>query len=477
MLWSLPQQSSLLLGCGGRGGPGVPSGGGRGSRCGGSRSCGSRCQRTFFYRKRKEQSSEARGPKGEEADSGKFGKHSGWPSTSPSCSYSSNVRARQPHSEDGGGNGRGPTVISIEAATWQLDYRWIRSTLFANQLPFARDACSTPGKAEGFAVSSTAWSSSESGAARFPSRPDPSRPSTEFSAHRIGGPDSSNQWRPSPGPCRGDFNFELSRCDWEGKAPAGARSSEGYFLYQHTSDYGSENEPLYVLKCYAANGTPIQRGDCNTLRGALRWLRQVQGHRANHVASQHHPGSHPGGELECGEGFGGATCTMPRANRSRQWADARHQAARLDPQDLLDLLTSVYADYPKDKLLWPYSANTLRKRLNALQASLGLATTRSADQTPYDLESFRPGGATFYLHLFEDTEFVRRRGRWMSVRSMEIYLQEVATATFQQRLTEKAKERIQQLCLHFPRILVQSRWYMKCHIPPSVWPHLWSAPA
>lgn len=72
---------------------------------------------------------------------------------------------------------------------------------------------------------------------------------------------------------------------------------------------------------------------------------------------------------------------------------ARHQAARLDPQDLLDLLTSVYADYPKDKLLWPYSANPLRKRLNALQASLGLATTRSADQTPYDLESFRPRGS------------------------------------------------------------------------------------
>lgn len=156
---------------------------------------------------------------------------------------------------------------------------------------------------------------------------------------------------------------------------------------------------------------------------------------------------------------------------------ARHQAARLDPQDLLELLTSVYADYPKDKLLWPYSASTLRKRLNALQAALGLATTRAANQTPYDLGSFRPGGATFYLHLFEDTEFVRRRGRWMSVRSMEIYLQEVATATFQQRLSETSKDRIRQLCLHFPRILVQSRWYLKSHIPPAAWPHLWSSPA
>lgn len=257
------------------------------------------------------ESSEARGPKGEEADSGKFGKHSGWPSTSPSCSYSSNVRARQPHSEDGGGNGRGPTVISIEAATWQLDYRWIRSTLFANQLPFARDACSTPGKAEGFAVSSTAWSSSESGAAMgSPADLTQAVLAQSSALTALVGQIAAISGDPLQDLAGGTSTLSSRRCDWEGKAPAGARSSEGYFLYQHTSGYGSENEPLYVLKCYAANGTPIQRGDCNTLRGALRWLRQVQGHRANHVASQHHPGSHPGGELECGEGFGGATCTV-----------------------------------------------------------------------------------------------------------------------------------------------------------------------
>ena len=113
-----------------------------------------------------------------------------------------------------------------------------------------------------------------------------------------------------------------------------------------------------------------------------------------------------------------------------------------------------------------------------LQQALGLETVKTAKTTPYDLGSFRPGGATFYLHMFEDTEFVRRRGRWMSVRSMEIYLQEVATATFQQHLTPAAKSKIERLCLHFPRILVQSQWFLEHQIPPATWPHLWpSTPA
>lgn len=125
---------------------------------------------------------------------------------------------------------------------------------------------------------------------------------------------------------------------------------------------------------------------------------------------------------------------------------ARHQAARLDPQDL-ELLTSIYADYRKDK---------------ALQAVLGLATTRSANQTPYDLGSFRPGGATFYL----DSTCTCLRTRslsggegggcqcdlWRFTRGCNCHL----PTTLDRKV---AKERIQQLCLHFPRILVQSRWY------------------
>ena len=148
---------------------------------------------------------------------------------------------------------------------------------------------------------------------------------------------------------------------------------------------------------------------------------------------------------------------------------ARHQAARIDPEDVLALLTAVYGDFPRDKKLWPFSSSTLRKRFNSLQAALGLVVEKKANQTPYDLGSFRPGGATSYLHLFEDTEFVRRRGRWLSHKSMEIYLQEIATATFEQALTDIAKHRIHNVAQHFPRILVQSIWFLQNQIPPNAW--------
>ena len=156
---------------------------------------------------------------------------------------------------------------------------------------------------------------------------------------------------------------------------------------------------------------------------------------------------------------------------------ARHQAARFDQKDVVELLDAVFYDYPRDKKLWSYSSTTLRKRMNSLQGALGLVGTGGNSQPPYDLGSFRPGGATYYLQLFEDPDFVRRRGRWLSHKSMEIYLQEVATATFHHRLSTDARRRISEVVLHFPRILVQSCWFLKHGIPPCSWCHLWSTPA
>lgn len=46
----------------------------------------------------------------------------------------------------------------------------------------------------------------------------------------------------------------------------------------------------------------------------------------------------------------------------------------------------------------------------------------------FDLASLRPGGATLLLRT-EDLELIRRRGRWLSSRVMEIYLQEVMATT------------------------------------------------
>jgi len=135
---------------------------------------------------------------------------------------------------------------------------------------------------------------------------------------------------------------------------------------------------------------------------------------------------------------------------------ARHQSARVDQSDVVEFLSVIFAGYQPDQLLWPMSSSTLRKRLNLLQTALGMPTARSHDSCPYDLGSFRPGGATDMLQQFEDSELVRRRGRWVSHKVLEIYLQEVSTATFHTRLSAESRSKVQRLSSSFTDIRLHS---------------------
>ena len=108
-----------------------------------------------------------------------------------------------------------------------------------------------------------------------------------------------------------------------------------------------------------------------------------------------------------------------------------------------------------------------------LQAALGLPTRRSAEVAPYDLASLRPGGATRLLHQFEDAEFVRRRGRWLSSRVCEIDLQEVAVVTHQTRISATARSRISELVKAYLEIVEKTIRMLDSFIPLSAWPHLW----
>ena len=156
---------------------------------------------------------------------------------------------------------------------------------------------------------------------------------------------------------------------------------------------------------------------------------------------------------------------------------ARHQSARVDQRDVVEYLSVVFAGYQPDQLLWPMSSSTLRKRLNLLQTALGMPTTRSHDSCPYDLGSFRPGGATDLLQQFEDSELVRRRGRWVSHKVLEIYLQEVSTATFHTRLSAESRSKISRLSFAFTDIRLQCQAFLKNNIPAIAWRHLWSTQA
>ena len=150
---------------------------------------------------------------------------------------------------------------------------------------------------------------------------------------------------------------------------------------------------------------------------------------------------------------------------------ARHQAARIDPSDIVRLLAVVFGPLSPGAKLWPFSDGVLRRRLRAILQRLCLVD----DAGPaFDLASLRPGGATWLLQETENAEMVRRRGRWLSGRVMEIYLQEVTAITYVPRLPSEARAAVESLALGFSGILEQALFFEKASIPRKAWYYLFA---
>ncbi|CAE7627177.1 unnamed protein product [Symbiodinium sp. CCMP2456] len=151
---------------------------------------------------------------------------------------------------------------------------------------------------------------------------------------------------------------------------------------------------------------------------------------------------------------------------------ARHQSAKLEPADLVQLCSLAFEHLPKTSKIWPMSAQTLRKRFYEVLARLGMPRSGGRER-PLDLGSLRPGGATYLLQLTEDSELVRRRGRWISHKIMEIYLQEVSASTFVADLDSACRDKVLTASAAFTGLLSQVAKWAKAGVPPSVWFSLW----
>ena len=151
---------------------------------------------------------------------------------------------------------------------------------------------------------------------------------------------------------------------------------------------------------------------------------------------------------------------------------AKHQVAKIDFPDVVSLLDATYKRCDFHEKLWPWSPETMRARFKQLQSSLGLRVTREGGHVPYELSSLRPGGATFFLRQTEDGEFVRRKGRWLSTKVLEIYIQEAVVATYQSRLSDQSRKDIEILAGRFHEILKISVANLNAHIPKNLWPQM-----
>ena len=152
---------------------------------------------------------------------------------------------------------------------------------------------------------------------------------------------------------------------------------------------------------------------------------------------------------------------------------ARHQSTRVDFTDIVRLLAATFGNLGSGDYLWPQSPATLRKCFNLLLQALGFDTTRSSNRAPYDLGSLRGGGATFLLQQTENADLVRRKGRWLSSKVMEIYLQEASVSTYTSKMSQKNRDLIEALAGRFPEILDKAIYFMDNSISPLIWPRLW----
>ena len=150
---------------------------------------------------------------------------------------------------------------------------------------------------------------------------------------------------------------------------------------------------------------------------------------------------------------------------------ARHQVARMDWEDLVSFTIAVFDELKQQERLWPASPQLLRTRFKQLLEAMGLPTTHGPHGRPLDLGSLRAGGATHLLLATEDSELVRRRGRWLSSRTMEIYIQESSATTFYPRLPEKVKAKVSMLAKAFPEAFQKMVTLQKMKLPSQTWPH------
>ena len=148
---------------------------------------------------------------------------------------------------------------------------------------------------------------------------------------------------------------------------------------------------------------------------------------------------------------------------------ARHQSAKVDLPDLLEVIRIAFAGLEPSQRLWPFYGQTLRARFQKICDILGLPDGKQAGKKGLELGSFRPGGATWLLQNTENPELVRRRGRWLSPRIMDIYLQEVEAATFLADQPLSVRTKVMEIASTFPAVLANATLWSNAKIPSSTW--------
>ena len=159
-----------------------------------------------------------------------------------------------------------------------------------------------------------------------------------------------------------------------------------------------------------------------------------------------------------------------------RYSAARHQSVRIDQPNVLRIVTVAFQALGPAEKLWPSSAQTLRTRFRQLCGALQQLPWGSGSKTPgSELASLRAGGATWLLMADEDSELVRRRGRWLTSKIMEIYIQEVSSIQFLPSLKAETKRLVRAALEAHEDVVRKAEFFTATGILPDMWYRLFSA--
>ena len=114
------------------------------------------------------------------------------------------------------------------------------------------------------------------------------------------------------------------------------------------------------------------------------------------------------------------------------------------------------------------SAQTMWTRFQKRLKANDLEALPSGLSRGLDLGSLRAAGAS--LLTSEDSELTRRRGRWITHKVMEVYVQEISSLLqFLLRRPERIRIQILSGAALFPWSLAKAMMYFQASIPASVW--------
>lgn len=152
-----------------------------------------------------------------------------------------------------------------------------------------------------------------------------------------------------------------------------------------------------------------------------------------------------------------------------RFTTARHQSTRLDIPDLLKLVGIVFEKLPPHYPLWPFSPQTFRNRFRSVLEALGMPSHHTPKLKCLDPGSLRAGGATWLMQTTDNGELVRRRGRWANYRIMEVYIQEVSSLLYLQKLPGETRSKIIAVAEFFHLVVEKADDFLHAGIPLNAW--------